>query len=1162
MSASPRFAPILAAAFAVSLVVVALALFAIPSPSFERLARSSGASPALPSADVTTSALGLPTGVTIFVPYPLDVSPTESWNTKWDLLDLTVNTGAIPASVAATINGPNGRTTTTLPGVLSISGDPTSDFTVAVTNGGTTTLSAHLVASSSPGSVEVKAVNGQTNLDFKILGDLCLLYDPVSSQLKSLELCDPLAKVTGVPSGFGVTPVTVPDVLSLAPDTGSLLGQQVPLGGASFNGDPLAPGGATLKDASGATLATVAVSQPTGAVHVFKVDVDGPIVATLVDAVAAKDPTGKIAADPSASHLTLLVNADSLPLGLVALGWGGADYDAVGLFSTLLPGSGVPEQIVGVWNTLGANAPVATTLTTAWGSYTPIPAPLTLGLGATPTGLTIHGSSATGSIDASVPLGVDPQLVSLDSSGLGIPSTDAAVSTLTGLVANWTGSLPSPSSFSLATPGDLPFVKFSQDASGASVTWAGYSDKVPGGSLRVDGDPTSFNDYTISLMSGSPVASATVHREPTLGNAALGLPTVTVQAQDQSLTLAPPVAIRGDLTSGTVNGLKVWSPIDPSVVLVDLENGAAGWSLTTPFASQTLPAAPASLVGNPLTGSTVALDVGSGALTLAADRSTGLVTIGGSAVPAQQVNGPLALAGNPASPSGVGLTDPSTGKSLLLYTMNADGTGSLAVMGNTTAKDTRFLTLRGDPRSASGFSIVLTGTDGETVESTDTISLAAIAKDYNVPPAVADPILSILGGGADAPHWVADAMDGHNNVAMHDELASGSAYLSATGPHSVLLAIPSASDAYSHMSLRAARNGAPGDAAMAFAFTPYGTAGDLHLYKATMDLSALGAHDGDSVRFTVRYDHDVSPFVADTVDETNGGSGYAFFVDGVAPTASIASLEAPTGTVVGLGWTAHDGGAGVASYDVQWSADGATWHDLAMKTPDTSAQFTGEAGKTYDFRARATDAVGNVGDWSTLLKVTFPAATGGSGSGNDTAPTVAFTAPAAGALLTGKATVSWTTADADGTKPIVILYESPDAGATWHVLYSGSAATSYAWDTAKLGDGSYSLKVTATDGILATNATLGPLTLKNAPSEENGFANATAPTLPVGGGQGSPVPTNPGGNTGGLGGDTGSGASGAGAGSGVSSSTAMTLILVGVIAILAGGFAVLWYVRR
>ncbi len=83
------------------------------------------------------------------------------------------------------------------------------------------------------------------------------------------------------------------------------------------------------------------------------------------------------------------------------------------------------------------------------------------------------------------------------------------------------------------------------------------------------------------------------------------------------------------------------------------------------------------------------------------------------------------------------------------------------------------------------------------------------------------------------------------------------------------------------------------------------------------------------------------------------------------PTSTVHSLPAitysPTFT---LTWEGQDNESGVWLYDVQVrDGPGGEWGDLEQSTTMTSTQFTGQHGHAYYFRSRATDRVGNRGDW-------------------------------------------------------------------------------------------------------------------------------------------------------------------------------------------------------
>lgn len=87
------------------------------------------------------------------------------------------------------------------------------------------------------------------------------------------------------------------------------------------------------------------------------------------------------------------------------------------------------------------------------------------------------------------------------------------------------------------------------------------------------------------------------------------------------------------------------------------------------------------------------------------------------------------------------------------------------------------------------------------------------------------------------------------------------------------------------------------------------------------------------------------------------------------------------------------------------------------------------------------------------------------------APSVAITAPAAGAALSGLATVRWSASDPDSDALRFTLLYSPDNGATWFPLASDVQGTSYEIDTSTLpGGAGGKLRIIATDGLNTAQA--------------------------------------------------------------------------------------------
>ncbi len=98
-------------------------------------------------------------------------------------------------------------------------------------------------------------------------------------------------------------------------------------------------------------------------------------------------------------------------------------------------------------------------------------------------------------------------------------------------------------------------------------------------------------------------------------------------------------------------------------------------------------------------------------------------------------------------------------------------------------------------------------------------------------------------------------------------------------------------------------------------------------------------------------------------------------VDNAAPKVATAKPTLRTGValegtstsqrlLMKLSWTGTDTGAGIDSYDVQRSYDGATFQTIAAATTSTTLNWTMTPGHTYRFRVRARDLAGNLGSWS------------------------------------------------------------------------------------------------------------------------------------------------------------------------------------------------------
>jgi uncharacterized protein YkwD len=115
---------------------------------------------------------------------------------------------------------------------------------------------------------------------------------------------------------------------------------------------------------------------------------------------------------------------------------------------------------------------------------------------------------------------------------------------------------------------------------------------------------------------------------------------------------------------------------------------------------------------------------------------------------------------------------------------------------------------------------------------------------------------------------------------------------------------------------------------------------------------------------------------------SDGGTSYwtVMFIQGPDRTKPVASVER-AGSATGSGrarlhWSGSDRKlvtltAGVRSYDVQRRRDGGSWVTIRSRVTDTAASITGRRGVRYQFRVRARDRAGNIGEWSSVRSVTI-----------------------------------------------------------------------------------------------------------------------------------------------------------------------------------------------
>ena len=114
---------------------------------------------------------------------------------------------------------------------------------------------------------------------------------------------------------------------------------------------------------------------------------------------------------------------------------------------------------------------------------------------------------------------------------------------------------------------------------------------------------------------------------------------------------------------------------------------------------------------------------------------------------------------------------------------------------------------------------------------------------------------------------------------------------------------------------------------------------------------------------------------------TGAGTSYwtVVFIQGpdrTRPVASLADLASPVGSGrARVQWSGADRRlvtltAGVASYDIERRRAGGSWTTVRSRVTGTGASVTGTRGVRYQFRVRARDRAGNVGEWSPTRSVT------------------------------------------------------------------------------------------------------------------------------------------------------------------------------------------------
>ena len=132
--------------------------------------------------------------------------------------------------------------------------------------------------------------------------------------------------------------------------------------------------------------------------------------------------------------------------------------------------------------------------------------------------------------------------------------------------------------------------------------------------------------------------------------------------------------------------------------------------------------------------------------------------------------------------------------------------------------------------------------------------------------------------------------------------------------------------------------------------------------------SDTNGSDGWSALFDVaKYEPVLDGWLfAQTFDGAGNQHGELLIVKGYdlsVPSTTLGSLSSPRATTyIPLKWTTNFPASSIAYYDLQYQVNGGDWQDLQTRIPgsQTTFNFLGEMGKSYDFRVRSVDLSGNV----------------------------------------------------------------------------------------------------------------------------------------------------------------------------------------------------------
>jgi len=188
---------------------------------------------------------------------------------------------------------------------------------------------------------------------------------------------------------------------------------------------------------------------------------------------------------------------------------------------------------------------------------------------------------------------------------------------------------------------------------------------------------------------------------------------------------------------------------------------------------------------------------------------------------------------------------------------------------------------------------------------------------------------------------------------------------------------------------------------------------------------------------------------------------YTANCDTVPPVANVLALPQFEPDEFIVSWTGQDFApsgcqpSGIANYDVEYNINGRGWTNWKQRTTATSNTFKGYAsnGAFVQFRARATDRAGNVGQYTDTQASTTV----------DAQPPVANMVPLQEFQTFAAFAVNWFGTDnLSGIASYDVEFQLDGGG--WQMLVEGTPLTTYQITGAQTGN-SYGFRVRATDRV-------------------------------------------------------------------------------------------------